>query len=71
MFNGKNLSDWLNNNVVIVVVVVVGIGVLIKAGSGETRKAVTTVAILMLGLLVIGMAPHAREIGNWAYGLVA
>lgn len=69
MFDGQSLADFLTENVVLLVVIVVGIGIIAKANTGETRKAVTSSGITLLGLLVIGAAAHANEISDWAWGL--
>lgn len=70
MFNGTNIANWLTENVVVLVVLIVAIGVITKANTGETRKAVTASGITFLGLFLVGAATHANDIGAWLYGLV-
>jgi hypothetical protein len=71
MFDGKSIADWITENVLVVVILVVGIGVIMKANTGETRKAVTAAGITLLGLLLVGAATHATDISGWLYGLIS
>jgi hypothetical protein len=71
MFDGKSIADWITENVLVVVMLVVAIGVIMKANTGETRKAVTAAGITLLGLLLVGAATHTDDISGWLYGLVS
>jgi hypothetical protein len=70
MFNGQSIANFLTENVLVVVVLVVAVGILTKANTGETRKAVTAVFIVLLGLFVVGASTHTNDIGGWLYRLV-
>lgn len=71
MFDGKSIADWITENVLVVVILCVAVGIAAKANTGEIRKAVIAVAIVLLAFFVVGASTHTDDISGWLYGLVS
>lgn len=62
-----NVQNWLVKNAVPLTLLVIGIGIMFAAKKRDHKGTVSTVGIVLVGLMVIGIAVSqlAVGIGTW------
>jgi hypothetical protein len=68
----SGLTGWLQNNLLDVVLLGIGVLILVKARGQNHREALTAVAIVLIGLFVVGLSVGggALNLGQWLTNLV-
>ena len=67
-----NLTRYIQDNVIVLAVLIVGALILFRAHGGNHGRALVSVAIVLIGFAVIGLAtPGTPEaVGSFLVGLV-
>lgn len=71
MFNGRSISDFLTENVIVVLVIAVAAVVLTFAFSGKVRQAAMALGIVLIAFFLVGASTHSDDVGGWLYGLIS
>lgn len=66
------LTAWIEHNILGLVILLVGIMILFLARKKNMSDAVTVTAVVLLGLLVVGLAANGNgiRVGQWLAHLV-
>lgn len=68
----NGLQSWLTGPVMVVIVIFAGLAIMLKSHGGNHSGALRGVAVILVGLFVIGLAhgTNASQVGNWLDSLL-
>jgi hypothetical protein len=71
MFATGGIAQWIQDNVVPLILIVIAIGVLWAGNAGNISKAVTKVAVTLVGVAFLAMVVTGTfdDVGRWLISL--